>query len=92
MPASSDVRTSAVGLGLPLGADRLEDPSAVAEGHGPEAELRDQQARVAERLEFHGRLSLRKITVRLNLHPAIPLASDWGMNLFKLQTTGGNNA
>src|ERR1700732_1562724 len=43
-----------IGPGLANGADCLEDPSAVPECHGSEAEFRNQETCIAERRVFHG--------------------------------------
>src|SRR6266404_3526892 len=42
-----------ISLGLAHGADGLEDPSAVPECHGSEAESRNQETRIAKRCVFH---------------------------------------
>jgi len=42
------------GPGLVNGADRLEEPSAVPECHGSEAEFRNQETCIAQRCKFHG--------------------------------------
>jgi hypothetical protein len=42
-----------IGPALSDGADALEDPSAVPERHGSEAEFRNQETRIAERCVFH---------------------------------------
>src|SRR6202011_690828 len=47
-----------VGPGLVYGADRFEEPSAVAERHGSEAEFRNQETCIAERCVFHDALQL----------------------------------
>jgi hypothetical protein len=43
-----------IGPGLANGADGLEEPSAVPECHGSEAEFRNQETCIAERRVFHG--------------------------------------
>src|SRR5258705_5285337 len=43
-----------IGPGLANGADGLEEPSSVPEGHGSEAELRNQETCIAERCVLHG--------------------------------------
>src|SRR6202040_3317412 len=42
-----------IGPGLANAADRLEEPSAVPESHGSEAEFRNQQTCIAERCVLH---------------------------------------
>src|SRR5258708_38664445 len=43
-----------IGPDLAYGADGLEEPSAVPECHGSEAEFRNQETGIAERCVFHG--------------------------------------
>ena len=43
-----------LGLGLANAADGLEEPSAIPECHGSEAEFRDHETGIAERCVFHG--------------------------------------
>src|SRR6202035_3084934 len=47
-----------IGPGLANAADALEDPSAVPERHGSEAESRNQETSIAERCVFHDVLFL----------------------------------
>src|SRR4029077_11394997 len=47
-----------IGPGLANGADGFEEPSAVPECHGSEAEFRNQDTRIAERCVFHDALQI----------------------------------
>jgi hypothetical protein len=51
-------RDQFIGPGLANGADDLEEPSAVPECHGSEAEFRNQGTRIAERCVFRDALQL----------------------------------
>src|SRR5712672_1220864 len=48
-----------IGRGLANGTDGPEEPSAVPECHGSEAESRNQETRITERCVFHGGFLLR---------------------------------
>src|SRR5277367_1991752 len=60
-PALNRCLNQLIGTHLANGSDGFEYSSAIAEGHGSEAQFRDQETRIAEGCIFHGVFLLLRV-------------------------------
>src|SRR3984957_8040678 len=84
-PALNRCLNQLIGSRLANGSDGFEHASAVPEGHGSEAQFRDQETRIAEGCVFHGVFLLLRVR-------SLPGGKDIGCCQGRLSSRGSSSS